>query len=89
MPVPESTTRATWFRITSRHQLFRGAHGITRAESAALSAVQALQWILNELPEEAVSTQYDPKTQTSVITVRWNDVPLSIRDPQIPERSRG
>lgn len=45
----------TTFRITTYWKRPRGQPGITQLASRRLTPAEALQWVLDELPEDAVS----------------------------------
>lgn len=78
---------ATWFRVSTRSKLAKGEHGPTSLDSRALAASQALEWILSELPSEAVEVSTDTAGK-SVIIIDWEKVPGYLREPPIPARSR-
>jgi hypothetical protein len=46
------------FRITTYYKLPRGEPGIRQLGSKRLNVLQALDWVLNGLPEDALTVEY-------------------------------
>jgi len=86
------------FRITTYRKLGRGETGITQAGSRRIALSAVLDWILSELPDEAVSISHSseseayprsgPARDVVSIAIDWNKVPDSVRHPRIPRRYR-
>lgn len=70
------------FRITTKRKLPRGRAGITHLDSQPLSLGAALDWILNEVPDEAITITPDHADGNDAVTIRidWKKVPMEIRD---------
>lgn len=70
------------FRITTYWKRPRGEAGLTRMSSKRLALGQALDWILAELPYEAVTVTPDTEGGNDAVTLRidWSQVPAGIRD---------
>lgn len=66
------------FRVTTHWKRPRGEPGLTQLASARLSLGEALDWVLCELPENAVTMDGGPEQVT--ITIDWSQVPAGIRD---------
>jgi hypothetical protein len=80
--VPEATS----FRITTYHKLAKDEAGITQLSSERVPASVAISWVLDELPEDAVTISNDGAYE--VISIDWSLVPRSIRSPKLPARRR-
>lgn len=82
---PEAVT----FQVTTYKKLPKGATGLTRIGSRRIAASQVLDWVLAELPEDAVKV-VDPDAEPDkvVVTINWSKVPAAIRDPKIPAARR-
>jgi len=70
------------FCITTYFKRPRGEAGLTRLASNRLSLGEAIDWILAELPEDAVTITPDIEGDHDAVTVRvdWAKVPAEIRD---------
>lgn len=53
--MPETTPVKTTFRVTTYWKRPRGQPGLTQLASRRLTPVEALQWLLDALPEDAVT----------------------------------
>jgi hypothetical protein len=82
--MPEATT----FRVTTYYKLARDEAGLTHIASQRVPASQALEWVLDELPEDAWSIEQDLNTDKVTISIDWSQVPDSIRYPKLPARWR-
>lgn len=93
--MPEAVT----FIITTYRKLARNETGLTQMKSRRLDLGQALEWLINELPEDATrvvmidaqGNELPEETLTSEyvrLDINWLKVPESIRNPQIPARRR-
>lgn len=68
------------FRVTTYYKLERGETGITQLASNRLSLGDAVDWILAELPEDAVKITPETSEGDSVtIAIDWAKVPDEIR----------
>lgn len=65
------------FKVTTYVKRARGAAGPTQIGSKRLSIAEALQWVLQELPDEAWEVQRaTPENgDTVTLTVDWTKVP--------------
>lgn len=79
---------AVTFRVTTFCKLAKEETGITRADSERLAASAALDWILREFPEDAVTFSHPNGNQSVRIDIDWLKVPESVRWPKIPARRR-
>ena len=69
------------FRVATYWKLARGETGPTRMESKRLNLGEALDWILAELPEDAITITPDTEGDNDGVTIRidWNKVDDDIR----------
>ena len=58
----ETTAVKTTFRVTTYWKRPRGQPGITQLASRRLTPAEALQWLLDAFPEDAVSAIPGPGT---------------------------
>jgi hypothetical protein len=65
------------FRVTTYWKRGRNEPGLTSMASQRLVISQALDWVLNELPDDAVTVTGDGNGCTVVID--WSRVPGAIR----------
>ena len=79
---------AVSFRITTYTKLARGETGLTQMNSARICASEAIDWVLNELPEEAVTVSHDETGEVATTVIDWSKVPEFIRYPNMPGRMR-
>ena len=70
------------FSITTYWKRPRGETGMTRVASKRLALGPALDWILSEVPEEAITITPDIEGRTDAVTIRidWTQVPGEIRN---------
>lgn len=75
-------TAKVTFRITTYFKRPRGEAGITQLATRRVSVGEALDWILNEIPEDALTLTPDTEGDNDAVTVRidWAKVPMEIRD---------
>ncbi len=78
--MPESVS----FRITTYRKLAKGETGLTSMSSVRLAASEVLDWVLDVIPDEALTVSFDGPVTTTVID--WSKVPPSIRSPRMPGR---
>jgi hypothetical protein len=67
------------FQVTTYYKRPKGEPGITRAGSVRLSLGDALDWILDEAPDEAVTVDHDLNTDKATVVIDWSKVPDDIR----------
>lgn len=90
---------AVSFIVKTYSKLARGETGVTQVASRRLCAGDAITWILDSFPEEAVQIVYlaadgsEPPEELFVservrLDIDWTKVPESIRNPQLPARRR-
>lgn len=60
--MPETTPVKTTFRVTTYWKRPRGQPGLTQLASRRLQPSEALQWVLDALPPDAVSAIPGPGT---------------------------
>lgn len=88
---------AVTFVVTTYWKLAKGETGATQMKSRRLDVGQALNWLLNEMPDDAIrivmldsqGNELPEETLTSEyvrLDIDWTKVPESIRSPQIPAR---
>lgn len=65
------------FVITTYWKRARSQSGLTSMKSRRLAIGDALNWVLDELPEDAAAITHDGNTATLVID--WDKVPDEIR----------
>jgi hypothetical protein len=70
------------FRITTYYKRPRNEPGLTQMGTRRVSLGEALDWVLAELPEDAVTLTPDIEGDHDAMTVRidWAKVPIEIRD---------
>lgn len=68
------------FRITTYWKRKRNEPGLTQMASRRLDLAQALKWITDELPDDAVDVSYDSETDTGSYVIRWSQVPDEVKD---------
>lgn len=76
---PEQKPAPVTFRITTYWRRKRGEPGLTQMDSKRLGLGLALDWILAELPDEAVTMDGD-RVHSVALTIDWDKVPPEIRD---------
>ncbi len=69
------------FKITTYWKRPRNEPGLTSRSSRRLQAGEALDWIVRELPEEAITMTHDHGGEHDAVTLRidWTKVPEEIR----------
>lgn len=66
------------FKVTTYYKRRRGEPGLTQMASKRLVLGQALDWVLDELPDEAIIiNNHNPDLTT--VTIDWSKVPPEIR----------
>lgn len=66
------------FRITTYFKHPKGSRGLTQLGSNRLTIAQALEWVLQELPDEAwdvVERATAENGDTVTLTIDWSKVP--------------
>jgi hypothetical protein len=76
-------------RVTIYRKLAKGETGLTQLASVRVNLGTALQWILEEMPDEAweISREKSEDRAWDIVTLRldWSKVPDSIRAPVLPK----
>lgn len=69
------------FRVSTYWKRPRGEAGLTQVDSRRLSLGEALDWVLAELPEEAVTVTPGIEGDHDAVTLHidWAKVPMEIR----------
>lgn len=68
------------FQITTYYKRPRNEPGVTRAGSVRLALGEALDWVIGELPEDAIKITPETDEGDSVtIVIDWTKVPDEIR----------
>ncbi len=69
------------FRVTTYFKRPKGEPGITQLASRRVSLGEAVDWILTEIPEEAIEITPDEEGDNDAVTIRidWAKVPDEIR----------
>jgi hypothetical protein len=65
------------FRITTYYKRKRNEAGLTQKASIRIDLGETLNWVLDELPDEAYDITHQDNVATLVID--WNKVPEEIR----------
>jgi hypothetical protein len=85
--MPESVTH----RVSTYYKLGKEEVGFTSVNSRRLSTSEAMDWLVGEIPEEAVEISYadsgTPGQDIVTLVINWSKVADSIRDPKIPTRN--
>jgi hypothetical protein len=66
------------FRVTTYYKRQRGDTGLTQVSSRRLDAEDALNWVLCEIPPEAITHSRDGDVDS--LTIDWSKVPDEIRE---------
>lgn len=69
------------FRITTYWKRKRGEPGLTNMSSRRLQLGEALNWVMQELPDEAITVDHDFEGDNDKVTIviDWAKVPEEIR----------
>lgn len=67
------------FQVTTYFKRPKGEPGLTRIGSRRLSLGTALDWVLDEIPEEAIKVDHDLNTDVATVVIDWSKVPDDIR----------
>lgn len=67
------------FRVTTYWKRRRNEPGLTQIASQRIPLSTALDWVLAELPEEALTITPDPESDTVTIRICWARVPAEIQ----------
>lgn len=84
---PEAVT----FTVSTYYKRPKGEPGLTTMGSVRIDLVQALNWILQELPDDALKIEEsEPDTEFDLTTfvINWKKVPDYIKDPPRPAPRR-
>lgn len=83
---------AVSFRVSTYWKLAREEAGLTTASSVRLTLAQALNWIMDELPDDAWTVTYEDTDEEPwekvTLVIDWSLVPDSVRKPVLPARRR-
>lgn len=82
--MPESVS----FKVATYRKLAKDEHGFTQMSSVRIAASQVIDWVLAELPEDAVTISHDETGEISTTVIDWGKVPEAIRHPKLPARRR-
>jgi hypothetical protein len=87
----DNGAEAVTYRVSTYYKRPKGQPGVTSLSSGRLSAGEALTWIVNDLPDDALTvTREQPEgADDDIVTlvIDWNKVPASIASPKIPTRN--
>lgn len=78
LPAPQDIVPVT-FQVTTYWKRKQNEPGLTRLSSERLVASQVLEWVLAELPEDALTVGHDLETDIATIVIDWGKVPDEIR----------
>jgi hypothetical protein len=67
------------FRVTTYWKRRRNEPGLTQMASQRIVLSEALDWVLGELPDEALTLEHDETGRNVVIRICWDLVPGEIR----------
>lgn len=84
---------AITFKVVTYRKLAKDETGLTQIASNRVDLATALNWILDELPDDAWNVEHtddsgDPGWDKVTLTLDWSKVPDSIRAPKLPARRR-
>jgi len=65
------------FRVTTYYKRKRNEPGLTQKASIRIDLGEALNWVLDELPDEAYGITH--KDNVATLVIDWNLVPEEIR----------
>lgn len=72
-------TAKVTFQVTTYFKRPKGEPGLTRIGSRRLSLGEAVDWVLNQLSDDAVKIDHDLNTDVATIVIDWSKVPDEIR----------
>lgn len=67
------------FRITTYYKRKRNEAGLTQLASTRINMGQALDWLIAELPADAIRIGYSENREEVTFTINWSKVPAQIR----------
>ena len=67
------------FRITTYYKRKRNEAGLTQLASTRINMGQALDWLIAELPADAMRIGYSENREEVTFTINWSKVPAQIR----------
>ena len=79
VPVGQDPVIPVEFRVTTYWKRHRNEPGLTKMDSQRLVLSEALDWVLAELPDEAVAIYHDGTGSNVTIKISWDMVPGEIR----------
>ena len=83
---------AVSFVVTTYRKLAKDETGATQMGSRRIDLGTALEWICDELPDEAWDVTHAPSAEDGqdivTLTIDWSKVPDCIRSPKLPARRR-
>ena len=86
--MPESVS----FIVSTYYKLAKGETGLTNMATRRVDAGTALTWILNEIPDEALTVTREPSGENGwdIVSLRLDcsKVPDSVRLPKLPAARR-
>ena len=77
-PADPATAKVS-FQVTTYYKRPRGEAGITQMGTKRVSLGEAVDWILDELPDEAIKVDHDLNNDVATIVIDWARVPDEIR----------
>ena len=79
MSTPDEVIAKVTFQVTTYYKRPKGVPGITQMGTRRVCMGDALDWILDELPDEAVKVSHDLNTDLATVVIDWSKVPEDIR----------
>jgi hypothetical protein len=77
-PPPEPAVPVE-FRVTTYWERKRNEPGLTQVASQRIVLSEALDWVLSELPDDAITIEPDDTGGNVIIRICWDLVPAEIR----------
>ena len=76
--MPESVS----FKVDAYYKLAKGETGVTHLQTVRIAASQVIDWILDHLPDEAVTVSGIPGGPMTTV-IDWSKVPEHTRHPKL------
>lgn len=91
-PVPEpfaTGADAVTYRISTYYKRPRSQPGLTSAASTRISLMEAIDWLVSDLPDEAITWSWEGESPDDKLTfvIDWSKVPDAVRAPKIPMKN--
>jgi hypothetical protein len=79
---------AVSFKVDAYYKLSKGETGLTRVSTVRIPASEVIDWVLEHLPDEAVTIRHDETGNICTTVIDWSKVPEHTRHPNLMARRR-